>query len=87
VGGKVQEGAQVLRQAFIWVSLCTGCLWEWITALTHGSCCNSNTYTVLNALAGHFNSFGPSAPIPKKRLDRIVKVGAGLLLAVTTGDA
>ena len=33
-----------------------------------------NTYTVLNALAGHFNSFGNNAPLPKKRLDRIVKV-------------
>ena len=32
------------------------------------------TYTVLNALAGHFNSFGNNAPLPKKRLDRIVKV-------------
>lgn len=31
------------------------------------------TYTVLNALAGHFNSFGNNAPLPKKRLDRIVK--------------
>ncbi len=34
----------------------------------------SNTYSVLNALAGHYNSFGATAPIPKKRLDRIVKV-------------
>lgn len=32
-----------------------------------------NTYTVLNALAGHFNSFGNTAPLPKKRLERIVK--------------
>jgi len=32
-----------------------------------------NTYSVLNALAGHFNSFGPTANIPKKRLDRIRK--------------
>ena len=29
---------------------------------------------MLNALAGHFNSFGNNAPLPKKRLDRIVKV-------------
>lgn len=35
----------------------------------------SNTYSVLNALAGHYNSFGATAPIPKKRLDRINKVG------------
>lgn len=33
-----------------------------------------NTYSVVNALSGHFNSFGASAPIPKKRLDRIQKV-------------
>eukprot|EP00983_Pelagomonas_calceolata_P002002 67000-Pelagomonas_calceolata.AAC.3 len=31
------------------------------------------TYSILNALAGHFNSFGPTAPIPKKRLERINK--------------
>lgn len=35
-----------------------------------------NTYSALNALAGHYNSFGTSAPIPKKRLDRLVKVRA-----------
>jgi len=33
----------------------------------------SVTYSILNALAGHFNSFGPTAPIPKKRLERIDK--------------
>lgn len=32
-----------------------------------------NTYTALNALAGHFNSFGTTAPLPKKRLERIQK--------------
>ncbi|CAL8464026.1 g3561 [Coccomyxa elongata] len=32
-----------------------------------------NTYSALNALAGHFNSFGPTAPLPKKRLERIQK--------------
>lgn len=32
-----------------------------------------NTYSALNALAGHFNSFGPQAPIPKKRLERLEK--------------
>ncbi|CAL5226885.1 g9758 [Coccomyxa viridis] len=32
-----------------------------------------NTYTALNALAGHFNSFGTTAPLPKKRLERINK--------------
>jgi hypothetical protein len=34
----------------------------------------SNTYSALNALAGHYNSFGATAPIPKKRLDRLTKV-------------
>jgi photosystem II Psb27 protein len=33
----------------------------------------SNMYSVLNAISGHYNSFGPEAPIPKKRLDRITK--------------
>ena len=33
-----------------------------------------NTYSALNALAGHFNSFGPTAPVPKKRMERIQKV-------------
>lgn len=32
-----------------------------------------NTYSALNALAGHYNSFGATAPIPKKRLDRLTK--------------
>lgn len=32
-----------------------------------------NTYSALNALAGHFNNFGSQAPIPKKRLERLVK--------------
>lgn len=35
----------------------------------------SNTYSALNALAGHYNSFGATAPIPKKRLERLTKVG------------
>jgi hypothetical protein len=44
----------------------------------------SNTYSALNALAGHYNSFGATAPIPKKRLDRLTKVSLGFaLLAVT----
>ncbi|CAD7700743.1 unnamed protein product [Ostreobium quekettii] len=34
----------------------------------------SNMYSALNALAGHYNSFGPDAPIPKKRLERVTKV-------------
>eukprot|EP00775_Hariotina_reticulata_P007015 gene7015-7229_t len=32
-----------------------------------------NTYSALNAIAGHYNSFGATAPIPKKRLDRLTK--------------
>ena len=34
----------------------------------------SNTYAVCNALAGHYNSFGTKAPLPKKRLERLNKV-------------
>eukprot|EP00210_Caulerpa_lentillifera_P004178 g3984.t1 len=33
----------------------------------------SNTYSVVNALQGHFNSFGTEAPLPKKRLERMLK--------------
>ncbi|EFN51966.1 hypothetical protein CHLNCDRAFT_59045 [Chlorella variabilis] len=32
-----------------------------------------NTYSAVNAMAGHLNSFGATAPIPKKRLERLVK--------------
>lgn len=31
----------------------------------------SNLYSAVNAIAGHYNSFGPTARIPAKRLDRI----------------
>ena len=31
------------------------------------------TYSALNAVAGHFNSFGADAPLPKKRLERVIK--------------
>jgi Photosystem II Pbs27 len=34
----------------------------------------SNLYSVVNALAGHWTSFGADAPVPKKRLARISKV-------------
>ena len=33
----------------------------------------SNMYSVLNAISGHYVSFGPTYPIPKKRLDRIME--------------
>jgi len=28
-------------------------------------------YSSLNAMAGHYNSFGNDAPIPRKRLERL----------------
>jgi photosystem II Psb27 protein len=31
----------------------------------------SNMYSAVNALSGHYNSFGVTSRIPKKRLDRI----------------
>ncbi|CAG9466052.1 unnamed protein product [Pedinophyceae sp. YPF-701] len=31
----------------------------------------SNLYSAVNAMAGHYNSFGADAPIPKKRLERV----------------
>jgi Photosystem II Pbs27 len=34
----------------------------------------SNMYSAVNALAGHWNSFGADAPVPKKRMTRITKV-------------
>merc|ERR1712187_709630 len=33
----------------------------------------SNMYSAVNALSGHFNNLGTSAPIPKKRLERILQ--------------
>lgn len=36
-----------------------------------------NVYAAVNAMAGHLNSFGPTAPVPKKRLERMLKVGKG----------
>eukprot|EP00898_Chlorokybus_atmophyticus_P007077 jgi/Chlat1/7370/Chrsp6S07409 len=33
----------------------------------------SNVYTALNALAGHYNSFGPTYPLPAKRKERVLK--------------
>merc|ERR1711964_133269 len=33
----------------------------------------SNMYSAVNALSGHYNNFGPTAPIPKKRLERVLQ--------------
>ncbi|KAK9860400.1 hypothetical protein WJX84_001346 [Apatococcus fuscideae] len=33
----------------------------------------TNTYSALNALAGHYNNFGATTPLPKKRLERAQK--------------
>ena len=33
----------------------------------------SNMYSALNAIAGHYNSFGTTYPLPKKRYDRILQ--------------
>lgn len=33
----------------------------------------SQVYTALNAVAGHYNSFGVKYPLPEKRLDRVTK--------------
>ncbi|KAL6764367.1 photosystem II Pbs27-domain-containing protein [Haematococcus lacustris] len=43
------------------------------------------TYSVLNALAGHYNSFGATAPIPKKRMERITKELADATLFLSRG--
>lgn len=44
------------------------------------SACARQTYAALNALAGHYNSFGTASPLPKKRLERLRKVRACLQL-------
>lgn len=33
----------------------------------------SNTYSALNAVAGHYNNFGTKYPLPAKRADRALK--------------
>lgn len=45
-----------------------------------------NTYSAVNAMAGHLNSFGPTAPVPKKRLERMVKVGGVGVYVLVCGD-
>merc|ERR1719235_2345701 len=32
----------------------------------------TNMYSAVNALSGHFNTFGPTDPVPKKRLERVL---------------
>lgn len=32
-----------------------------------------NTYSALNAVAGHYNSYGTKYPLPAKRADRVLK--------------
>ena len=46
-----------------------------------------NTYAAVNAMAGHLNSFGATAPLPKKRLERMVKARPGGLLCWSAGLA
>ena len=43
----------------------------------------SNTYSALNAVAGHYNNFGTKYAFPAKRIDRVMKElsDAELLLA------
>ena len=62
---------------------CCNCLLPQVKRLTqYGSkfhawrLLHRNTYTTLNALAGHFNSFGNAQLLPKKRFERAVKVRA-----------
>ena len=54
------------------------CVWKWVASYRRdqsysGRISYSNMYSALNAIAGHYNSFGTSYPIPKKRLDRILQ--------------
>ena len=45
--------------------------------LTPGAACgrrrDSNTYSALNAVAGHYNNFGTKYPLPAKRAERALK--------------
>ena len=43
----------------------------------------SNMYSAVNALAGHWTSFGSDAPVPKKRMARITKVRSAPSLPVS----
>jgi hypothetical protein len=36
----------------------------------------SNTYSALNAVAGHYNNFGTKYPLPAKRAERALKARA-----------
>ena len=46
---------------------------------------NSNVYSAVNAVVGHYNNFGTKAPIPKKRAERIVKELKDAELALSRG--
>ena len=45
----------------------------------------SSMYSAVNALSGHFNSFGPTSPVPKKRLDRVLQEIDQSLLLLSRG--
>lgn len=45
----------------------------------------SQTYTALNAVAGHYNSFGTKYPLPPKRLTRVNKELAFASKAIAAG--
>lgn len=42
-----------------------------LSALRFARC--SNTYSALNAVAGHYNNFGTKYPLPAKRAERALK--------------
>ncbi|KAK9808149.1 hypothetical protein WJX73_002190 [Symbiochloris irregularis] len=51
---------------------------EWVAKYRRGGSYTGkpsygNSYTAFNALAGHYNNFGPGSPLPKKRLERLNK--------------
>jgi hypothetical protein len=44
----------------------------------------SNTYSALNAVAGHYNNFGTKYPLPAKRAERALKARALAVLRQRT---
>ena len=45
----------------------------------------SNTYSALNAVAGHYNNFGTKYPLPAKRAERALKELSDAEVLLTRG--
>ena len=54
-------------------------------ALFPPSLSRSNTYSALNAVAGHYNNFGTKYPLPAKRAERALKELSDAEVLLTRG--